>query len=61
MKIKTNKDRLDRVLVLRGLAATRAKAQALILAGQVFNEQQRLDKAGLLVPLDLPLMIKEPL
>lgn len=62
MKSKANKDRLDKVLVLRGLAATRAKAQSLILAGQVFNgQQQRLDKAGLLVPLDLPLLIKEPL
>lgn len=49
------------MLVLRGLAETRAKAQSLILAGQVFNGQQRLDKAGLLVPLDLPLLIKEPL
>lgn len=61
MKSKVSKDRLDKVLVLRGLAETRAKAQSLILAGQVFNGQQRLDKAGLLVPLDLPLMIKEPL
>lgn len=61
MPSKVSKDRLDKVLVLRGLAETRAKAQALILAGQVFNGQQRLDKAGLLVPLDLPLTIKEGL
>lgn len=61
MKSKANKDRLDKVLVLRGLAETRAKAQSLILAGQVFNGQQRLEKAGLLVPLDLPLTIKKPL
>jgi 23S rRNA (cytidine1920-2'-O)/16S rRNA (cytidine1409-2'-O)-methyltransferase len=61
VKSKVNKDRLDKVLVLRGLAETRAKAQSLILAGQVFNGQQRLEKAGLLVPLDLPLTIKEPL
>lgn len=61
MKSNATKDRLDKVLVLRGLAETRAKAQSLILAGQVFNGQQRLEKAGLPVPLDLPLTIKEPL
>lgn len=43
----------------RGLTATRAKAQALILAGQVFSRQQRLDKAGQLIELDAPLVIKE--
>ena len=45
MKAKS-KERLDKLLVARGLVETRAKAQALILAGQVFSEQQRLDKAG---------------
>jgi 23S rRNA (cytidine1920-2'-O)/16S rRNA (cytidine1409-2'-O)-methyltransferase len=45
MKSKS-KERLDKLLVTRGLVETRAKAQALILAGQVFSDQQRLDKAG---------------
>ncbi|MGH9836101.1 MAG: TlyA family RNA methyltransferase [Blastocatellia bacterium] len=61
MEPKVNKERLDKLLVMRGLAGTRAKAQSLILAGQVFSDQQRLDKAGHLVPVDIELTIKEPL
>jgi 23S rRNA (cytidine1920-2'-O)/16S rRNA (cytidine1409-2'-O)-methyltransferase len=61
MKSKIGKERLDKLLVSRGLADTRSKAQALILAGQVFAKQQRLDKVGMLVPADLELTIKEPL
>jgi 23S rRNA (cytidine1920-2'-O)/16S rRNA (cytidine1409-2'-O)-methyltransferase len=61
MKPKTNKERLDRLLVTRGLAETRAKAQSLILAGQVFSGQQRLDKAGQLVQIDAELTIREPM
>jgi 23S rRNA (cytidine1920-2'-O)/16S rRNA (cytidine1409-2'-O)-methyltransferase len=61
MKPKTNKERLDRLLVTRGLAETRAKAQSLILAGQVFSGQQRLDKAGQTVPIDIELTIREPM
>src|SRR5262245_29647335 len=59
MKPKPGKERLDKLLVMRGLADTRAKAQSLILAGQVFSDQQRLDKAGHLVPIDIELAIKE--
>lgn len=59
MKEKVQKERLDRLLVTRGLAETRAKAQALILAGQVFAAEQRLDKAGQLVAVDAALTIKE--
>ncbi|MEP7342837.1 MAG: TlyA family RNA methyltransferase [Acidobacteriota bacterium] len=58
MKSKS-KERLDKLLVTRGLADTRTKAQALILAGQVFSDQQRLDKAGQLVALDAPLTVKQ--
>jgi 23S rRNA (cytidine1920-2'-O)/16S rRNA (cytidine1409-2'-O)-methyltransferase len=61
VKEKTGKERLDKLLVARGLADTRAQAQALILAGQVFSGQQRLDKAGQLVPTDIELTIKETL
>jgi 23S rRNA (cytidine1920-2'-O)/16S rRNA (cytidine1409-2'-O)-methyltransferase len=61
MKSKTNKERLDKLLVTRGLAETRAKAQSLILAGQVFSGQQRLDKAGQLVQIDAELTIREPM
>jgi 23S rRNA (cytidine1920-2'-O)/16S rRNA (cytidine1409-2'-O)-methyltransferase len=58
---KVGKERLDKLLLMRGLADTRAKAQSLILAGQVFSGKQRLDKAGQLVPIDIELTIKEPL
>lgn len=43
------KKRLDLALVERGLAESRARAQALILAGAVFSGERRLDKPGLLV------------
>ena len=44
------KSRLDKLLVERGLAASRERAQALILAGKVLVEEQKLDKAGAQVP-----------
>lgn len=59
MKPTSKKERLDKLLVLRGLADTRAKAQSLILAGQVFSGEQRLDKAGHLVAIEAPLSVKE--
>ncbi|HWB51547.1 MAG TPA: TlyA family RNA methyltransferase [Stellaceae bacterium] len=41
-----SKRRADQLLVERGLAESRAKAQALILAGVVFAGDRRVDKAG---------------
>ncbi|HEU5250284.1 MAG TPA: TlyA family RNA methyltransferase [Thermoanaerobaculia bacterium] len=38
--------RLDRLLVFRGLAPTREKAQAMILSGTVTVDGRRVDKAG---------------
>jgi 23S rRNA (cytidine1920-2'-O)/16S rRNA (cytidine1409-2'-O)-methyltransferase len=38
--------RLDKLLVDRGLAASRERAQSLILAGKVLVNDQKLDKAG---------------
>ena len=52
--------RLDQLLVERGLAVTRTGAQALILAGQVFSGERRLDKPGQGVPVDLPLEVRGP-
>jgi 23S rRNA (cytidine1920-2'-O)/16S rRNA (cytidine1409-2'-O)-methyltransferase len=40
------KGRADQMLVERGLADSRAKAQALILAGLVFSGERKIDKAG---------------
>lgn len=44
-----NKERLDVLLVQRGLAETRTKAQAIIMSGNVYVAGQRADKAGLAV------------
>ena len=43
---KTPKIRLDKLLVDRGHAASRERAQALILAGRVLVNDQRIDKPG---------------
>ncbi len=59
--MKTTKQRLDSLLVQRGLAESRAQAQALILAGQVLVGDQRADKAGSLIASDAPLRLKEKL
>ena len=40
------KKRLDVLLTERGLAESRQKAQAIIMAGQVFWQGKRMDKAG---------------
>lgn len=61
MGAKPKKERLDKLLVKRGLAETRARAQALILAGKVLVEGQRLDKAAHLVPEDATITVKEPM
>lgn len=43
------KKRLDRLLVERGLEATRQKAQAIIMSGRVLVEGRKVEKAGTLV------------
>jgi 23S rRNA (cytidine1920-2'-O)/16S rRNA (cytidine1409-2'-O)-methyltransferase len=56
--MKTAKQRLDQALVERGLAESRARAQALILAGLVFSNEKRLDKAGASVVAGQPLEVR---
>ncbi|HUO17647.1 MAG TPA: TlyA family RNA methyltransferase [Verrucomicrobiae bacterium] len=46
------KIRLDRLLVERGLAGSRERAQALILAGKVLVAEQKIEKAGTQVEQD---------
>lgn len=46
----SNKTRLDVLLVEQGLAESRQKAQAVIMAGSVFVDNQRVDKPGTAVP-----------
>lgn len=52
------KERLDVLLVERGLAETREKAKRSIMAGVVFSENERLDKPGMKVEIDITLRIK---
>jgi 23S rRNA (cytidine1920-2'-O)/16S rRNA (cytidine1409-2'-O)-methyltransferase len=53
-----SKQRADQALVDRGLVENRARAQALILAGKIFSDQRRIDKAGQLIATDQPLEVK---
>jgi 23S rRNA (cytidine1920-2'-O)/16S rRNA (cytidine1409-2'-O)-methyltransferase len=55
------KERLDVVLVTRGLAESRTAAQKLILAGQVFVGENRADKPGMPVVADAPVHIRQGL
>ena len=50
--------RADVLLVERGLAVSRDRAQALILAGRVYSGERRIAKAGDLLPWDLPLELR---
>ncbi|WP_429885830.1 TlyA family RNA methyltransferase [Geoalkalibacter halelectricus] len=52
------KQRLDKLLLDRGLAVSRQRAQALILAGQVLVDGKPLDKAGTLVRADAELSLR---
>lgn len=52
------KHRADQLLVDRGLAESRAKAQALILAGLVFSGERKVDKAGQALATDAPLALR---
>jgi 23S rRNA (cytidine1920-2'-O)/16S rRNA (cytidine1409-2'-O)-methyltransferase len=51
--------RLDMLLVERGLAQSREKARALILAGQVLVQGQKADKAGHSVSIDSKIEVLE--
>jgi 23S rRNA (cytidine1920-2'-O)/16S rRNA (cytidine1409-2'-O)-methyltransferase len=51
------KTRLDKLLVTRGLAASRERAQALILAGKVLVNEQKMEKAGANVADDAALRL----
>jgi 23S rRNA (cytidine1920-2'-O)/16S rRNA (cytidine1409-2'-O)-methyltransferase len=58
VNLKPRKQRLDVLVVERGLAESRTKAQALILAGQVVVDDQRVDKPGTLIADDAELRLK---
>lgn len=50
--------RADQLLVERGLVESRAKGQALILAGLVYSGDRKIDKAGQAIKPDAPLEVK---
>ncbi|AEH47281.1 TlyA family RNA methyltransferase [Parageobacillus thermoglucosidasius] len=56
--MKGKKERLDVLLVQRGLIETREKAKRAIMAGLVYANEVRLDKPGEKVPVDIPLTVK---
>jgi len=51
------KERADLILTRRGLAETRQKAQALIMAGLVFSGEQRVEKPGQMLDADSDLVL----
>ncbi|MFP3918692.1 TlyA family RNA methyltransferase [Lysinibacillus telephonicus] len=55
---KQVKERVDILLVERGLCETREKAKRSIMAGLVFSNETRIDKAGEKIPVDAPLQVK---
>lgn len=54
------KQRLDELLVTRGLVETRSQAKALIMSGRVLRGTERLDKPGKEYPVDLDLVVEQP-
>lgn len=58
MKKKPPKVRLDKLLVERGISATRERAKALIMSGVVLVENHPVDKAGVLVNPDAAIIVR---
>ena len=53
------KERLDTLLVEKGLVPSREKAKTIIMSGNVFVNNQREDKAGTKISIDSQIVIKE--
>ncbi len=58
---KQKKNRLDQVLVERGMISTRSKAQGMIMAGEVLVDGVRVDKAGTAVSAHAAITLKTPM
>ena len=54
----SNKERLDVMLVNRGLAESREKAKAIIMSGCVYVDGQKEDKAGSTFPLEVNVEVR---
>lgn len=55
---KVTKQRIDQLLVARGLVESRARAQALVLAGLVFSGETRITKPGQTLSDDAPIDLR---
>lgn len=54
------KTRADVLLTQRGLAPSRSRAQALILAGKVYSGERRVEKSGEALDAESPIEVREP-
>jgi 23S rRNA (cytidine1920-2'-O)/16S rRNA (cytidine1409-2'-O)-methyltransferase len=52
------KQRVDQLLVLKGLCSTRSQAQSLVMAGRVYRGETRIEKAGVLLPEETELVLR---
>ena len=53
------KERLDKIIVDRGIVKSRERAKALIMAGHVLVDRQKVSKAGALIPIDADVVLQE--
>lgn len=58
MTKKTEKERIDKLLVQKNLVKSREKARAIIMAGQVLVNETRVDKAGAFIEKNADIRIK---
>jgi 23S rRNA (cytidine1920-2'-O)/16S rRNA (cytidine1409-2'-O)-methyltransferase len=58
--MSASRQRLDELLVTRGLADSRSQAKALIMSGRVLHGTARLDKPGKEFPADIELIVEQP-
>ena len=58
MRAVAKRERIDKLLVERGLAQSRARAQALVMAGAVLVGEQRVEKPSETYPPDAPLRVR---
>lgn len=56
----SSRQRLDELLVARGLAGSRSQAKALIMSGRVLHGTTRLDKPGKEFAADIELSVEQP-
>ncbi len=59
MKIKKRKERLDKLLMERGLASSYQRAKGLIMAGSVWVGSRKVTKVGAEFPVDIEVEVKE--